>query len=46
MPNYHYVQHQGKPMMQGRENGPKSQFGTFLENFEVKYLQIANFSKK
>ena len=46
MPTYHYVQNQGKLMMQSRENGQKPQFGQFFDNFEVKYLQIANFSEQ
>ena len=44
MPTYHYVQNQGKLMMQSWENGQKPQFGQFFDNFEVKCLQIANFS--
>ena len=46
MANYLHVQNQGKRMMQSRENGQKPQFGHFFDDFEVKYLQIANFSKK
>ena len=47
MPTNHYVQYQGKLMMQSRENDQKSQFGQFFfDDFEVKYLQIANFSEK
>ena len=46
MPTYHYMQNQGKLMMQSPENGQKPQFGQFFDNFEVKYLQIANFSEK
>ena len=46
MPNYHYVQNQGKPMMQSRENGQKPQVGQFFDDFEVKYLQISDFSEK
>ena len=46
MPTYHYVQNQGKLMIQSRENGQKPQFGQFFDDFEVKYLQIANFSEK
>ena len=48
MPIYHYVQNQGKLMMQTRENGQKLQFGLFFffYDFEAKYLQIANFSEK
>ena len=32
--------------MQSRENGQKPQFGHFVDDFEVKYLDIANFSEK
>ena len=46
MPTYHYVQNQGKLMMQSRENGQKPQLGQSFEDFEVKYLQIANFSEE
>ena len=46
MPIYHYVQNQGKLVMQSPENGQKPQFGQFFDDFEVKYLQIANFSEK
>ena len=43
MPTYHYVQNQGKLVMQSRENGYAEQC---FDDFEVKYLQIANFSEK
>ena len=33
-------------VMQSQENGQKPQTGQFFDNFEVKYLQIANFSEK
>ena len=47
MPTYHYMQNQRKLlMMQSRENGQKPQFGQFFDDFGVKYLQIADFSKK
>ena len=46
MATYHYMQNQGKLMMQSRENGQKPQFGQFLDDFEVKYLQITNFPEK
>ena len=46
MPTYHYAQNQGKLMMQSQENGQKPQFGHLFDNFEVKYLQIENFSEK
>ena len=45
MHTYHYVQNQGKLMMQSQKNGQKPQFGQFFDNFEVKYIQIANFSE-
>ena len=45
-PTCHYVKNQGKLMMQSRENGKKPQFGQFNDDFEVRYLQIANFSEK
>ena len=32
--------------MQSRENSQKPQLGPFFDDFEVKYLQIANFSEK
>ena len=43
---YHYVQNQGQLMMQSPENGQKPQIGQFFDNFEAKYLEIANFSGK
>ena len=46
MPTYHHVQNQRKLMMQSRENDQKPQFGQFLDDFEAKYLEIANFSEK
>ena len=46
MPIYYYVQNQRKLMMQSPENGQKPQFGQFFDDFEVKYLQIANFSER
>ena len=46
MPTYHYEQNQGKLMMQSRENSQKPQFVQFFHDFEVKYVQIANFSVK
>ena len=46
MPTNHYVENQEKLIMQSRENGQKLQFGQFFDDFEVKYLQIANFSEK
>ena len=46
MLSYQYVQNQGKLMMQSRENGQKSQFGRFFDDFGVKYLQIVNFCEK
>ena len=35
MPTYHYVQNQGKLMMQSRENGQKHQFAQIYDNFEI-----------
>ena len=32
--------------MQSRENGQRPQFGQIFDNFEAKYLKIANFSEK
>ena len=46
MPTYHYVENQGKLIIQSRENGQKPKFGQFFDDFEVIYLQIANFSEK
>ena len=46
MPTYHYVENQGKLIMQSRENGQKPIFGLFFDHFEVKYLQIAIYSEK
>ena len=46
MLTYHYVQDQGKLMMQSRENGQKPQFGKFFDEFLVKNLQIKNSSEK
>ena len=45
MPTYHYVQNQGKLIMQGREKGQKLRFEQF-DDFEVKHLQISYFSEK
>ena len=46
MRTYHYVQNQGKLMMQSQENGQKPQFEQFFDDFAVKYLQIANHSER
>ena len=46
MSTYHYVENQGKLIMQYKENGQKLQFAQFFDDFEVKYLQIAIFSEK
>ena len=46
IPSYHYVQNQGKLMIQSQENGQKPQFGQFFDDFEVRYLQIENFSEE
>ena len=46
MATYHSVQNQGKLIMQSRENGQKPRFRQFVDNYEVKYLQITFFSEK
>ena len=46
MPTNHYVENQGKIIMESRENGQKLQFRQCFDDFEVKLLQIANLSKK
>ena len=46
MPSYQYLQNQGKLIVQSQENGQKPQFGQFLDEFEVKYLQAPIFSDK
>ena len=46
MPTYHFMQNQGKLIIQSRENALKPQFGQFLDDLEVKYLQIAHFYEK
>ena len=46
MSTYHYVQKEEKLMMQSSENGQKPQFGQFFDDFEAKYVEIANFSEK
>ena len=43
---YHYVQNQRKLVMQSQDNGQKSQYSQFFDDFEVKYLQITHFSEK
>ena len=40
MSTCHYVENQGKLIMQSRENGQKTQFGRFFDTFKVKKLQI------
>ena len=46
MPTCHYMQNQGKLMIQSGEYGQKPQFRQFFDDFSTKYLQIANFSEK
>ena len=46
MATYSSVQNQGKLIMQSRENGQKPRFRQFVDNYEVKYLQITIFSEK
>ena len=43
MPTYHYVENQGKLIMQSRENDQKFQLGQFFDHFEVKYFQCWYF---
>ena len=43
MPTYHYVQNQGKLMMQSRENGQKPQFGKFLTFVRLNISKKENF---
>ena len=40
MSTYHYVQNEGKLMMQSGENGQKPQVGQFFDDFEVKYPNL------
>ena len=42
---YHYLENQGKLMMQSRENGQKPQFEQFFDDFEVNYFKIEKFSE-
>ena len=46
MPTYHYVQNQGKLMMQSRENGQIPQFGQFFLRFRRQISPNCNFSEK
>ena len=46
LPAYHYVENQGKLILQSQENDQKPQFGQFFDNSEVKYPQIENFCEK
>ena len=46
-PTYYYVQNLGKLIMQSRENSKNLDLGIFFfDDFEAKYLKIANFSEK
>ena len=45
MSTYHYVQNEGKLMMQSGENGQKPQVGQFFDDFEVKYPNCKFFWK-
>ena len=45
MPTYHYVQNQGKLIMQSQENGQKPQFGQFFDNFKFKISKLQIFLK-
>ena len=44
MPTYHYVQNQGKLMMQSQKKAKNLNLANFL-TVEVKYIQIVNFSE-
>ena len=46
MPTYRYVQNQEKLMMQIEKIAENLNLGNFFDYFEVKYLQIENFSEK
>ena len=46
MPTHHYVQNEGKLIMRSLENNQKPQLRQIFDNFEVEYLDIANFSAK
>ena len=46
MPTYHYVENQGKLILQSQQNNQKPQLGQFFDDSEVKYLQIVNFFEK
>ena len=46
MATYHYVENQGKLIMQSRKNHQKPQVEQFFDDFEVKYHQIEIFSEK
>ena len=46
MPTNHYVENQGKLIIQSQENGQKPYCGKCFDDFEVKYRQIPNFSGK
>ena len=45
MPTNHYVQNQGKLMMQSRENGQKPQFGQFLTIWRSNISKLQIFLK-
>ena len=46
MLTYHYKQNQGKLIMQSQKMAKNLNLGNFFDDFEVKYLQIGNFSEK
>ena len=52
MPTYHYVQNQGKLIMQSRESCQKPQFGQFSDfsekevSFKLKVIFSTNFRQK
>ena len=41
MPTFHYVENQGKLIVQSPENGQKPRLGQFLDDFGVKYFQVS-----
>ena len=46
MPSYHYVQNQEKLIIESWEMTKNLNLDNFFDDFEAKYLEIANFSKK
>ena len=46
MSTYHYVEIQGKLIMQNQENYQEPQSGQLFDDFKVKNLKVTNFSEK